>query len=195
MRAIFTESLVHETLFNTVVYGSNETHIFMHWKCKIGIYWNFGNKLFGLYLLIHAIKRCCKNHWIFLQGIFFFILPTHMRKRTQTKMRPWSSRTMRHLTGVHLHTQTTVYTNPSACYDSAPSYIAAIAGGHPHSIASVFTIYFNLLTYTCDRLQQTFAHLSRKTFEIHRKTAINEWKMTSVTGQSYNFKAIVEIMQ
>ena len=30
MRAIFTESLVHETLFNTVVYGSNETHIIMH---------------------------------------------------------------------------------------------------------------------------------------------------------------------
>ena len=27
MRAIFTKSLVHETLFNTVVYGSNETHI------------------------------------------------------------------------------------------------------------------------------------------------------------------------
>ena len=30
MREIFTESLVHETLFNTVVYGSNETHIIMH---------------------------------------------------------------------------------------------------------------------------------------------------------------------
>ena len=30
MRAIFTESLVHETLFNTVVYGSNEAHIIMH---------------------------------------------------------------------------------------------------------------------------------------------------------------------
>ena len=30
MRAIFTESLVHENLFNTVVYGSNETHIIMH---------------------------------------------------------------------------------------------------------------------------------------------------------------------
>ena len=30
MRVIFTESLVHETLFNTVVYGSNETDIIMH---------------------------------------------------------------------------------------------------------------------------------------------------------------------
>ena len=30
MKAIFTQSLVHETLFNTVVYGSNETHIIMH---------------------------------------------------------------------------------------------------------------------------------------------------------------------
>ena len=30
MRAIFTEILVHENLFNTVVYGSNETHIIMH---------------------------------------------------------------------------------------------------------------------------------------------------------------------
>ena len=30
MRAIFTKSLVHETLFNTVVYGSNETHIIMY---------------------------------------------------------------------------------------------------------------------------------------------------------------------
>ena len=30
MRAIFTESLVHETLFNTAVYGSNETHIITH---------------------------------------------------------------------------------------------------------------------------------------------------------------------
>ena len=32
MRAVFTESLVHETLFNTVVYhvyGSNETHVIM----------------------------------------------------------------------------------------------------------------------------------------------------------------------
>ena len=48
MRAIFTESLVHKTLFNTVVYGSNETHIIIHltWKCKIAINWNFGNKLF-----------------------------------------------------------------------------------------------------------------------------------------------------
>ena len=26
MRPIFTESLVHETLFNTAVYGSNEKH-------------------------------------------------------------------------------------------------------------------------------------------------------------------------
>ena len=30
MSAVFTESLVHKTLFNTVVYGSNETHIIMH---------------------------------------------------------------------------------------------------------------------------------------------------------------------
>ena len=30
MRTIFTENLVHETLFNRVVYGSNETHIIMH---------------------------------------------------------------------------------------------------------------------------------------------------------------------
>ena len=30
MRAIFTASLVDETLFNTVVYGSNETHIIIH---------------------------------------------------------------------------------------------------------------------------------------------------------------------
>ena len=30
MRALFTESLVHKTLFNTVVYGSNETHIIVH---------------------------------------------------------------------------------------------------------------------------------------------------------------------
>ena len=30
MRAIVTESLVHETLVNTVVYGSNESHIIMH---------------------------------------------------------------------------------------------------------------------------------------------------------------------
>ena len=32
MRAIFTESLMYETLFNTVglVYGSNETHKIMH---------------------------------------------------------------------------------------------------------------------------------------------------------------------
>ena len=29
MRAFFTKSLVHETLFNTVVYGSNVTHIIM----------------------------------------------------------------------------------------------------------------------------------------------------------------------
>ena len=29
-RSIFTESLVHETLFNTVVCGSNETHIIKH---------------------------------------------------------------------------------------------------------------------------------------------------------------------
>ena len=30
MRAIFTESLVYKTLFNTAVNGSNETHIIMH---------------------------------------------------------------------------------------------------------------------------------------------------------------------
>ena len=30
MRAIFTESLLHTTLFNTVVYGSNKTHTIMH---------------------------------------------------------------------------------------------------------------------------------------------------------------------
>ena len=30
MTAIFTESLVYYTLFNTVVYGSNETNIIMH---------------------------------------------------------------------------------------------------------------------------------------------------------------------
>ena len=30
MRRIFTESLVHKTLFNTVVYVSYETHIIMH---------------------------------------------------------------------------------------------------------------------------------------------------------------------
>ena len=30
MRAVFTKSLLHKTLFNTVVYGSNETHIIMH---------------------------------------------------------------------------------------------------------------------------------------------------------------------
>ena len=30
MRAILTEGLVHKILFNTVVYGSNETHIIMH---------------------------------------------------------------------------------------------------------------------------------------------------------------------
>ena len=30
MRAIFTESLGNETLFNTVVYASNEAHIIMH---------------------------------------------------------------------------------------------------------------------------------------------------------------------
>ena len=30
IRAIFTESLVDETLFNKVVNGSNETHIIMH---------------------------------------------------------------------------------------------------------------------------------------------------------------------
>ena len=30
MRAIITESFVYETLFNTVVYGSNKTHITMH---------------------------------------------------------------------------------------------------------------------------------------------------------------------
>ena len=35
---------------------------------------------------------------------------------------------------------------------------------------------YHLLTCTCDRLQQTPAHLSRKTFQIHRKTDINEWK-------------------
>ena len=29
IRAIITENLVHETLFNTVVYGRNETHIIM----------------------------------------------------------------------------------------------------------------------------------------------------------------------
>ena len=47
------KSLGHETLFNTVVYGSNEIHIglIMHnLKRKIGINWNFGNrpKLFFL---------------------------------------------------------------------------------------------------------------------------------------------------
>ena len=47
MRAIFTESLVPETLFNTVVYGSNEyTQSCITWKREIGINWNFGNKLF-----------------------------------------------------------------------------------------------------------------------------------------------------
>ena len=30
MRAIFAESLGHETLFNTVINGSNETHIIVH---------------------------------------------------------------------------------------------------------------------------------------------------------------------
>ena len=30
MAAIFTESLVHNTLFNTVVYGSKETCVIMH---------------------------------------------------------------------------------------------------------------------------------------------------------------------
>ena len=30
MRAIFTESIIDETLFNTVVYGSDETHIIMY---------------------------------------------------------------------------------------------------------------------------------------------------------------------
>ena len=36
-KAIFTESLVHNTLFNTVVYGSNETNIIMY-NLKT---WNF----------------------------------------------------------------------------------------------------------------------------------------------------------
>ena len=61
MRAIFTESLVYETLFITAVYGSNETHIIMYnlktlnWNQLKFWKWAF----FCLYLLIHVIKWCC----------------------------------------------------------------------------------------------------------------------------------------
>ena len=36
IRTVITESLVYKTLFNTVVYGSNETHIIMH-NLKTGV--------------------------------------------------------------------------------------------------------------------------------------------------------------
>ena len=48
MRAIFTESLIHETF-----YWSNETHIIHNLKPKIGIEWNFGNKLFSFIYFFH----------------------------------------------------------------------------------------------------------------------------------------------
>ena len=59
MRAIFTESLLHKTFFNMVVYGSSETHITMHNLKTLN--WNqlkfWKISFFGLYLLIHAIKK------------------------------------------------------------------------------------------------------------------------------------------
>ena len=57
MRAIFS-SLVHETLFNTVVYGSTETHIIMK-NLKLESTEILGISFYCLYLLIHVIKRCC----------------------------------------------------------------------------------------------------------------------------------------
>ena len=48
MRAIFTESLIHETF-----YWSNETHIIHNLKPKIGIEWNFGNQLFSFIYFFH----------------------------------------------------------------------------------------------------------------------------------------------
>ena len=49
MRATFTESLVHKILFNTVVYGNNETHkIMRNWKTYNLNQLKFGNKLFLL---------------------------------------------------------------------------------------------------------------------------------------------------
>ena len=61
MRAIFTEILVHKNLFNTVVYGSNETHIIMHnlKNVKLESTEILDLTFFCLYLLIHVIKRCC----------------------------------------------------------------------------------------------------------------------------------------
>ena len=62
-RSIFTESLVHETLFNTVVYGINETHIIKHnlKNVKLESTEILEISFFRLYLLIHAIKKCCQN--------------------------------------------------------------------------------------------------------------------------------------
>ena len=69
MREIFIESLVHETLFNTVVYGSNETHIKLKKKyfclkaCE-----NFSNRrgmrffIFYFYFFFTLIDLCLHAH-------------------------------------------------------------------------------------------------------------------------------------
>ena len=58
MGAIFTESLVHETFFNIVVYGSNKMHIIMHKVKNVQLELTeiLEISFFGLYLLIHIIK-------------------------------------------------------------------------------------------------------------------------------------------
>ena len=68
MRAMFTKSLVHETSFNTVVYGNNEieihlvvcvhNHAYLE-NVKLESTEILEIRFFSLYLLIHAIKRCC----------------------------------------------------------------------------------------------------------------------------------------
>ena len=63
MRAIFTKSLdkksrTRDCIQRFIVYGSTETHKSCKtWKCKIGINWNFGNKL----LLFISSDSCHKK--------------------------------------------------------------------------------------------------------------------------------------
>ena len=58
------KNLVHETLFNTVVYGAmNHTQSCITWKLKIKINWNFGNKLF-LFISSDSCHKIILLEWL-----------------------------------------------------------------------------------------------------------------------------------
>ena len=102
LRAIFTENLVHETLFNTEVYRSNETHIIMHvdriteYSFKFWKPWNSVKPSQSILLVAIAKTAIYTIQWC----VYFYVLmdSTNVRKHTtNTLMRhqwfsKWKSR-------------------------------------------------------------------------------------------------------